>query len=278
LSLFLSLKINKIFTNYQDEVQKRTDELEALNDSLEHKVQEQLDIQRQKDKILVQRSKMAEMGEMLSMIAHQWRQPLNQLTYIFMNIESAYEYNELTPKYLEKKVKEGNDQLEYMSSTIDEFRSFFKPDKQKEMANVDELIKSALSLMKASLKAHSIEIKLNLNVDKGSEVYKNEFKQVLLNIIKNAKDMLVLREVQNPQISISSYIKDDKIVVDICDNAKGIDEKYIDKIFEPYFSTKDEKNGTGLGLYMSKTIISEHHNGDISVKNTKQGCCFSILF
>jgi len=278
LSLMLSLKINAIFRKYQDEVNSRNKDLQELNSSLEKRVQKEIETQRDKDKMLIQRSKMAEMGDMLSMIAHQWRQPLNQLTYILMNIESAYEYKELTKEYLDKKIKEGNKQLEYMSSTIDDFKNFFKPDKQKENVDVDNIIKSSISLVNSSLKAHEIDLELELNAQTKKTIYKNEFIQVIVNLIKNSKDVLVSNNIKNPTIKISSYLLDNKVIIEVCDNGGGIDKNIQDKVFEPYFSTKSEKNGTGLGLYMSKTIIVEHHYGNIGVSNIKDGVCFKISF
>ena len=276
LSLLLSRKINHIFKEYKNEVQEKREALEELNNSLEKRVQEEIKIHTQKEKMLIQSAKMAEMGDMLSMIAHQWRQPLNQLSYIFMNIESAYEYNELSKEYLEKKVKEGTTQLEFMSTTIDEFRSFFKPDKKKEEVLVHHLIQSSVDLLQHSLKAEKIEIELRTFGEEKSLVYKNEFIQVLLNLIKNAKDVLLANKIQDPKITISSYCEIASCVVEVCDNGGGISEELLEKIFEPYFSTKDEKNGTGLGLYMSKMIIEEHHKGRLLVKNSKSGACFKI--
>ena len=216
------------------------------------------------------------MGDMLSMIAHQWRQPLNQISYIFMNIESSYEYKELTEKYLQEKLKEGNEQLEFMSATIDDFRNYFRPDKDKEFALVSDIVQSSISLMQSTLDASSIEVELISEGRDLTYIYKNEFTQVLLNIIKNAKDALLAKKIQNPKIVIVTSCHKEKLVVEIFDNAGGIELLIIDKIFEPYFSTKDYKHGTGLGLYMSKMIIEEHLNGELSVRNTKDGACFRI--
>jgi len=276
LSLLLSRKINEIFKQYQDEVEKRGDELEILNKSLEQRVQSEISRHRQKDKMLIQRSKMAEMGDMLSMIAHQWRQPLNQMSYILMNIESAYEYKELSKEYLDSKIKEGNEQLEFMSVTIDDFRNYFRPDKEKEFVLVSDVVKTSVDFMRQSLGVNSIEVELLTEGRELTHIYKNEFIQVLLNLIKNAKDVLSCKKIQNPKITISSTCYKEKLVVSVSDNGGGIDEKIIDKIFEPYFSTKDAKSGTGLGLYMSKMIIEEHLDGTLSVSNTQEGACFKI--
>ncbi|MEA3330720.1 MAG: cache domain-containing protein [Campylobacterota bacterium] len=276
LTLLLSRKINEIFKEYQDEVQKRTDELKKLNLSLEKRVQSEVKAHTEKEKMLVQQSKMAEMGDMLSMIAHQWRQPLNQMSYVFMNVESAYEYDELNKKYLEEKLKEGTDLLEFMSVTIDDFRNYFRPDKAKEFVLVSEVIKTSVTLIKNSLDMNSIEIELHSEGRDLTHIYKNEFIQVILNLIKNAKDILIYNSVENPKITINSTCQEDRLVVEICDNGGGVDEDIKDKIFEPYFSTKDKKSGTGLGLYMSKMIIEEHLDGKLSVQNRREGACFKI--
>ncbi len=276
LSLMLSRKINQIFQQYQEEVESRTAALEELNSSLEERVKSEIDTHRQKDKMLIQQSKMAEMGDMLSMIAHQWRQPLNQISYIFMNIESSFEYKELTKEYLEEKLGEGNEQLEFMSATIDDFRNYFRPDKEKEFALVSDIVQSSISLMKHTLDVNDIEIDLISEGRDLTHIYRNEFIQVLLNIIKNAKDALLANGVERPKIVIMTSCHKDKLVVEIFDNGGGVDLRIMDKIFEPYFSTKDYKHGTGLGLYMSKMIIEEHLDGKLSVKNIKNGACFRI--
>ena len=276
LSLLLSFKINKIFKQYQDEVENRRGELERLNSSLEMRVLHEVREHRQKDKMLTQSSKMAEMGDMLSMIAHQWRQPLNQMSYVVMNIESAYEYDELTKEYLDTKVKEANELLEFMSVTIDDFKNYFSPDKEKSSVLVEDVINQALSLIKKTLESENIQTLCEYKANKEVSIYKNEFIQVLLNLIKNARDVLRDLDVENPQIIIRTSIENDKILVEVIDNGKGIKEELQSKIFEPYFSTKDEKNGTGLGLYMSKMIIEGHLGGKLSASNTDDGANFTI--
>ncbi|OIP58289.1 MAG: histidine kinase [Helicobacteraceae bacterium CG2_30_36_10] len=276
LSLLLSRKINKIFNQYQEEVQASTDELVKLNESLEQRVIQEVEAHSQKQKLLIQQSKMAEMGDMLSMIAHQWRQPLNQMSYVIMNIESSYEYKELTKEYLDTKVKEANELLEFMSVTIDDFRNYFRPDKEKELVSVSDVIRTSVGLIQNSLDISDIKLELIFHGKDLTHIYKNEFIQVILNLIKNAKDALVQNKIKNPKITIVCRSHNDKLTVDICDNGGGVDENIQEKIFEPYFSTKDNKSGTGIGLYMSKMIIQEHLNGKLSVSNFKDGACFKI--
>jgi len=276
VSILLSRKINSIFNTYQKEVQGRTHELLQLNESLEQRVSEEVEAHFQKQKMLVQQSKMAEMGDMLSMIAHQWRQPLNQMSYVLMNIDSAYEYDELTKEYLQDKITEGNKLLEFMSVTIDDFRNYFRPDKEQELVLVSDVVEASVELIINSLDMHEIEIELIVNGKELTNIYRNEFIQVILNLIKNAKDALVHNSVENPKIRITSTCNKEGAIVEVCDNGGGIDETILDEIFKPYFSTKDKQSGTGLGLYMSKMIIEEHLNGKLTVFNVDEGVCFRI--
>ncbi|QFR50020.1 histidine kinase [Sulfurimonas lithotrophica] len=277
LSIIFSRTINKIFLSYQDEVKLRQRQLELLNASLEQKVARELHNLRQKDKMLIQQSKMADMGDMLSMIAHQWRQPLNQLSYIFMNIDSAYEYKELNKKYLDEKIKEGNHLLEFMSETIDDFRDYFKPDQKKELTNIGDVVKRGLELMKKPLENAHIEIVHINKCEKDIEIYVNEFVQVVLNLVKNAKDALFQNNITEPKIKIITKCSQRGTFVEVRDNGGGIDAKIMDQIFEPYFTTKDAKQGTGLGLYMSKMIVEEHLGGKIIVQNIDGGASFKIV-
>ena len=276
MSILLSLKINRVFKHYQKEVESRRDELEELNSSLELKVSREVAAHREKDKMLTQSAKMAEMGDMLSMIAHQWRQPLNQMSYVVMNIESAYEYEELTKDYLDTKVKEANELLEFMSVTIDDFRNYFAPDKTKTDVFINDVLTQAIALIKKTLESENITLELNFNSTREIAIYKNEFIQVVLNLVKNARDVLRDKNIENPKLTITTSENDEKVIVSFKDNGGGIEEGIMEKIFEPYFSTKDEKNGTGLGLYMSKMIIEEHMNAHLSVVNGSEGAEFSV--
>ena len=276
LSLFLSLKVNKIFTNYQKEVQTRESALKELNESLEQRVEAEVQAHREKDKLLTQSSKMAEMGDMLSMIAHQWRQPLNQISYVIMNIESAHEYNELTEEYMQSKVKEANELLEFMSVTIDDFKNYFKPDKEQEEVELDEVVQKALALLQKTLKNEDIEVILDIENTPSLKLYRNEFIQVLLNLLKNARDALNAQNIENKKIIIRIFQEEGSVVLKVCDNAGGIKEGIVEKIFDPYFSTKEASSGTGLGLYMSKMIIESHLGARLEVQNAKEGACFSI--
>ncbi|MCK5110573.1 MAG: PAS domain S-box protein [Arcobacteraceae bacterium] len=233
---------------------------------------------KQKDELIQQQSKLALMGEMISMIAHQWRQPLNIIGAINMKVETKLDFEEtITAQYYEH-VSEGiNKQLSYMSKTIDDFRDFFKPSTGKENTNFNKLINSVFSIVRTSIINKNIKIITQLDCDENFDTYASELTQVILSIIKNAQDVLLDKNIKKPYIKLKTYIEKDKYILKIYDNGGGIPDHIINKIFDPYFSTKTEKHGTGLGLYMSKTIIEEHCGGKLTVSNNKDGAVFKIL-
>ena len=276
LTFIVSRHIITIIRNYKTELDSRELQLRELNASLQERVKEEVHAHREKEKMLIQQSKMAAMGDMISMIAHQWRQPLNQISYVLMNIEAAYEHKELTPKYMDEKVREGTKILEYMSHTIDDFKNFFKPDKERTEERISEIVDHTIGLIKKSLESQKITLEVRVKSDASLLVYRNELMQVLLNILTNAKDALAERRPKDPKIEILINANDQSVNIEICDNGGGIDEAVMAKIFEPYFSTKGAKSGSGLGLYMSRTIVEEHLNGEISASNTAEGACFHL--
>ncbi len=228
----------------------------------------------QNETILINKSKLASRGEMIGNIAHQWRQPLTHLSYIIMNLKAAYENDKLDKKYLEKKTDEANKQIEFMSHTIDDFRNFFKISKQKEEFSLIECINESINLLNESFK--SLDIKLNFNYTENFRIrtYKGEFAQVIFNLLNNAKDEFIKQEIKDAKIIINIIKKEENILIEIIDNAGGISEKIIKKIFEPYFTTKEK--GLGIGLYMSKVIIEKNIGGKLEVENTINGAKFII--
>ncbi len=273
LTLGFSRSISDIFINYKKRVQERENSLQELNDSLQERVYKEVAAQREKEKMLVQQSKMAAMGDMISMIAHQWRQPLNQLSYVMMNIDGAYDERTLSRDYLDKKLKEGENLLEYMSHTIDDFRDFFKPDKAKELLSLCQVVESAIGLIEKGLEKHQIQLEKDFQCDLKLYLYKNELIQVLLNLLKNAQEALA--EQEDAVIRIRILEAEQAVEVHIEDNGEGIDPAQKTKIFEPYFSTKAHQ-GTGLGLYMSKMIIEEHMQGTLQLLDSQKGAHFCI--
>jgi len=258
--------------------QKRAeDKIKYLNDTLQKEVARQLEQIREKDKQLLQQSRMAQMGEMLSMIAHQWRQPLAAISATSASLELKASMGKLDNDTAQQKARDISDFSQHLSRTIDDFRDFFKPNKQKEETSYDELIKSVLKIISTSITNKNIKLIQELNTHDKFISYPNELKQVILNLIKNAEDILIKKQIKNPTIKISTYTKNNTNILEISDNAGGVEEDNIDKIFNPYFSTKKQKDGTGLGLYMSKMIIEEHCSGKLSVTNGEDGAVFKIV-
>lgn len=227
--------------------------------------------------MIIEQSKSAAMGEMISMIAHQWRQPLQAVSILVQKLPLTKMIDgELTDEVLDKIVDDVGIQLDYMSKTIDDFRNFFKPDKAKEPIAVTHLIEKVRDFLAYMLKIDQVEFIVEYEKDVVIYVYINEIVQVLINIVKNARDAMVDNKVTDRWIKVSFYEEDHDIVINIEDNAGGIPVEIMEKIFEPYFSTKLNKNGTGLGLYMSKTIVEEHSHGMIKVSNGENGAIFTI--
>lgn len=251
--------------------------IEELNATLEKRVEEEIGKRMEKEQLLVHQSKLASMGEMIGNIAHQWRQPLTQLNTILIAIELFYERGKLTPSILQEKIQEAQGQIDFMSNTVDDFRHFFAPQKQKERFNLSDTITNALALVQSSLANNTITCTYTKEKDLFVKGYSNEVAQVLLNLISNAKDVLLERNIQNPHIHISLMEKEGFVAIEVSDNGSGVHIVPIEKIFEPYVSTKHASMGTGIGLYMSKIIIEKNSHGHLHVKNTPSGACFTIL-
>ena len=249
---------------------------------LEKQVQEELAKNREKDLLLFQQSRLATMGEMISMIAHQWRQPLGAIAAnaIDMKMKSELKQFDLQEEkgcaayqeYINNGLDEIENLVQNLTRTIDDFRNFNKPDKISVPMSFEEVCNKALNIIRVSLENDNIEIIYRFHSDKKHDLYDSEMMQVILNILKNAQDNFREKGTKNPRIVITT--NDD--TVSICDNGGGIEEAITEKIFDPYFSTKDEKNGTGLGLYMSKSIVEEHHHGKLHVSYGEGGACFTI--
>jgi C4-dicarboxylate-specific signal transduction histidine kinase len=283
------VKQTKEFSNFKDMgresstlsalshlISQTTLELEDINNSLELKVKHEVEKNRQKDNQMLQQSRLAQMGEMISMIAHQWRQPLTAISATAISIKMKTELNKLEKDKLLTQVTKIYEYVQHLSVTIDDFRDFFKPNKNKVETNYCDIIKGVLSIVEVSIENQNIELILEATCKSKFYIYDNELKQVVLNIIKNAEDALLDNEVENPYIKIKTFKENGNYVLEVSDNAGGIPENIIGQVFDPYFSTKTKKDGTGIGLYMSKIIIEEHCNGKLSVKNSDVGAVFRI--
>ncbi|PZN81789.1 MAG: hypothetical protein DM484_07605 [Candidatus Methylumidiphilus alinenensis] len=263
---------NKI--GLEAKIAESTAALKNLNEALEQRVWEETEKNRQKDAMLIQQSRLAAMGEMIGNIAHQWRQPLNALGLILANIKDAADYKELTPEYLESLVRDGERLIQKMSTTIDDFRHFFRPQKRAEPFNLSTAIKEALSLVEASFRNNNIEFKLELEEDILIVGFANEFSQVLINLLNNAQDAILSRHSPNGSVTVRLCRDALLAVVTVTDNGGGIPPAVMEKIFEPYFSTK--RMGTGIGLYMSKMIIEKSMRGTLGVRNVDCGAEFTL--
>jgi len=253
--------------------------LQALNENLGIQVKAQIEKNRQQEMILFQQSRHAQMGEMISMIAHQWRQPLNVLSLLAQNIVFKYKLHKLDDSVMDDFKSDSMRQILQMSKTIDDFRDFFKPDKCMKVFDIKQQLANAVEMVKPIVAGHGIEISFRSEDGLKVESFPNEFGQSIINILNNAKDVL-LESCGEYTKQINVEAKRDKsgaIIVSIEDNGGGIDAQVMPYIFEPYFSTKGVKHGTGLGLYMSKIIVEEHMQGHIRVRNTAEGARFEIV-
>ena len=250
--------------------------INAMVDSLESKIIQEIEQRTSQEKLLIQQSKLAAMGNMIGNIAHQWRQPLSELNAILMNIETKYKFKDFNETFIEQSVLECNEITSYMSNTISDFQNFFKPSKTKEFFNVVQACKKAGAILQSSLKYHIITFECTFDKEKEVYGYPNEFSQAFLNILSNAKDVLIQRNIKNPYIHVNIKSGKNYVLIQVKDNGEGIKDEYMERIFEPYFTTKHAKQGTGIGLYMSKTIIENNMNGFLNVINTSDGACFTI--
>ena len=235
-----------------------------------------------KDQKIQEQSRLAQMGEMISMIAHQWRQPLGAISSrsIDMRLQSEFENFDLGQKeeaqkyeaYINNGIDDINRLVQNLTTTLDGFRNFYKPNKKLVTIKLEDVIEKSLNIINLSLASDNIKIIEQFNSKEEIELYDNEMMQVIFSILKNAQDNFKKKSLKDPYIKIATQ----KRTISICDNGGGIPENIMEKIFDPYFSTKSEVNGTGLGLYMSKTIIEEHHNGKLNAHNTDDGVCFTI--
>ncbi len=269
----------------EEALKERTMQLEDLAGKLELRVREEVEKRMEKEQLLIHQSKLAAMGEMIGAIAHQWRQPLNALGLIVQDIKDAHEFGELTKDYIDRPVEKSMIQIKFMSKTIDDFRNFFMPDKQKTIFDVIKAVEEVISIIDAQLRHNYIDVK----IDCGGmpqfplDGYQSEFKQAILNIVNNAKDAIIEAKEksiptsdENGLIEVNAKKTGDKLIIRISDNGGGIPEDIIDRIFDPYFTTKEQAKGTGIGLYMSKVIIENNMGGRIYAENIKGGTRFTI--
>jgi PAS domain S-box-containing protein len=271
-------ELEQLNKTLEERVKKQTKELRELNKNLEKKVKEEVEKNREKDRFLFQQSRLAAMGEMMGNIAHQWRQPLSELGIILYKIKKNFKrksnkgYEDFIKTYEDaKKV------IKKMSNTIEDFRNFFNPHRPKETFSVKNALDEAMLIMQGTLQRHEINLEVIYHDEVWIRGYLSEFSQVLINLLNNSKDAFN-KISANKRVIILEIKKfhDNYAIISFKDNAGGIDKNIIDKIFEPYFTTKHASSGTGLGLYMSKMIVQNSMNGTLEVENCDDGVCFNI--
>lgn len=229
------------------------------------------------EKLIIVQSRHAAMGEMIGMIAHQWRQPLSVISMGANNLLLDIEMEDINSEVFKEEAICIVEQVNHLSQTIDDFRNYFRPDREKENVHIEEVLRETLHIIGKSLESNGIELTLSLGESSAVEIFRRELIQVLINVINNAKEAMMEHGKEKKRLSISTEETSSAVIIRICDNGGGIDDTIIHRIFEPYFSTKDKQTGTGLGLFMSKTIMEKHLNGRIkAVKNGEDGTCFIL--
>lgn len=253
------------------------EELECFNKNLEQKVHDEVENSRLKDRMLFQQSKLAALGEMLGNISHQWRQPLNTISVVISKIYLDSKTNKLTPQMLEDEIMKLRELIQHMSSTIDDFKDFFKPDKEKVVFALYKSIEESIRITDGGIANKDIVF----HVDCPSEIVMNGFKKelshVLLVLINNAKDAIIQREIEHGAITIKGYAQEHYIIIEVSDNGGGVSEEQLPHIFDPFFTTKEPTGGNGTGLYMSKQIIEQSMQGSINAANENGGLVVTIV-
>ena len=259
-----------------EELNRLQQVMNEMLDNLNERIMVEIKERTKQEQLLIQQSKLASIGNMIGNIAHQWRQPLSEINAILMSMQVQKENNDLSDERFYAMLEECDNVLEHMSNTINDFQNFFKPSKSKSKFSLQEACKSASFIIESSLKYNRIDFQMDMAEDSEVFGYPREFAQVILNILSNAKDILVERKVKNAYIKLSLARGDKFALIKVQDNGGGIHKDIIERIFEPYFTTKHASRGTGIGLYMSKIIIEANMQGYLNVRNTEEGALFTI--
>ena len=267
-------ELEQLNRTLEERVALQTRRLYELNRHLEERIEEEVRKNEEKQKMLFLQSRMASLGQMMANIAHQWRQPLTELALALFNLKKAalkQDNRQIDAAYDDAKVL-----IQNMSQTIEDFINFFKPHKPKSAFAVAESFDEAMQMLEKTLEKEYIEITREIDDSLKVKGVTNELSQVFINLLQNAKDAFRQREIRERRITVRIYREEDEAVAEIADNAGGIEPKVLERIFEPYFTTKHASQGTGLGLFMSKMIIEKSFGGSIGVKNIQNGVRFSI--
>lgn len=258
-------------------LEEATESLDTLNHELESRIKQEVEISREKDMVMYRQSRFASMGEMIGNIAHQWRQPLMELSALLMDLQAAIHFKaKVTEHDVVDTIIASNRVIQFMSHTIDDFRNFFSPQKDLNAFCINEVVAEAVNIMKATLHHHRITLEVITHVPMAIAYgLKNEYAQVIINLISNAKDILIARGVEKGCITIEIDENAEYSKVSVIDNAGGIKNDDLPKIFEPFF-TKEKSNGTGIGLFMSRMIIENNMKGIITAGNVEGGVVFCV--
>jgi signal transduction histidine kinase len=252
-------------------------QMEQINNELENRVEREITQRREKEQLLIHQSRLAAMGEMIESIAHQWRQPLNIIGLAVTDITMKQTLGLLGHEEIEKNISIIDNNLAFMSNTIDDFRNFFSTDKESVSFSPLEPVRDIFTLLEEQLRYANITYQINKVCDKEIFGVINEFKQVILNILNNAQEAIRSLHIETPgKIEVTLRCDPNYLFIDISDTGGGVPPAIVDRIFEPYFTTKLHNKGTGIGLYMSKVIIEQHFEGYLSVKNLQAGACFTL--
>ena len=264
--LYKQIVLRNANNSLKEKVEEKTKELRQINSELEIRIKKEVDENLRKDRLLTQQQKMVSMGQMIENIAHQWRQPLSLITTSASGIKLKKQLNDLDDDFFHNTLDNILTTSKYLSNTIDDFRYFFKPQKEKEEFYLERCCTKTIELINPNFVSQDIKIVYkteNIKV----HGYETELIQVLINILNNSKDALLSQNNDERFIFIDIFKKDDKAIIEINDNAGGIDEEIINKIYEPYFTTKHQSQGTGIGLFMCREIVNKHMNGHIDISN-----------
>ena len=271
-------ELEQLNLNLEQKVKEQTKQLKELNKTLEQRVFEEIKKNEEKQKLLFWHSRMASLGQMLANIAHQWRQPLTELNLTLFNMKKASINN--NEKKVDELYKESKTLIASMSSTIEDFTNFFNPQKEKKSFEIKDAINEALVILRKVIEIENIHIQIDVPIDYKVIGVSNELSQVIVNLIQNSKDAFVQNKIDNKTIIISLKENQQKekkyALLEIKDNAGGIEKENIEKVFDPYFTTKYKSQGTGLGLFMSKMIIEKSLEGELSHENVDDGSTFKI--
>ena len=274
--MFSSFFKNHELEEYKKRLNEVTIELENLKANMKSIVDQEVLTLREHEKDLIYKSKMSQMGELISMLAHQWRQPLSAITTVASSMHLLIKIDKFDKDIFTKRLEDVGRYSKELSETIDGFRNFFQTSTRLENIHLSYIIQDVLHIVRPTLEAHNIKVETILVPDLIVNTYVNDMKQVLINIIQNSQDIFILRKIKEPKITIETKMIAKQKCIIIRDNGGGVDKNIVDTIFDPYFSTKYQKHGVGLGLYISKVIVEKNCNGSLDGYNDKDGTTFKI--